>query len=518
MRKAICICLALLLAAAWLPAVAEEDDDGQDYAAWCRLDGDTLTVYEGLKLLGWYSGDYIYDPDAEDWTFVDHEDEEALFDEEDSLCFGGDEIAFSRIELPSTLERIGSDAFYWQHFTEFTAPRSIVKIYGEAFVYCSFGVFRLEAELPYDQIRRGLYDCRVYAWDVPADHPLYKCVDGALLSRDGKTLVAYPNGRQDVHWDVPAGVEVIGPWAFDNPYLKTVSLPAGLREIGDYAFAGCTRLQSVALPLTVEKIGRNVFSECVSLELVSLPRGLEVEKKSGEWVNYYDDSALKYRGDNGDTLLEKDPDADDEPEGYLSVYSPARLAAEEWVPVYRTEQGGEPILYLPGNYLVRADEAQNGRCEIADVRNLSVMGWVETALVRPIVNETLFLYAEDRARPPESAGWDADEAEYLLMGPVVMFYRPGGEEGLLCPIQEAALCRLADGPEGDYGIVFASDPDAMIPLRKDRNGETLEELDSGTQVKLLEKTDGWARVSTGFETGWVPEAQVKIIPKTDKGV
>ena len=38
----------------------------------------------------------------------------------------------------------------------------------------------------YDQIRRGLYDCQVYAWDVPADHPLYKCVDGALLSRDGK--------------------------------------------------------------------------------------------------------------------------------------------------------------------------------------------------------------------------------------------------------------------------------------------------------------------------------------------
>ena len=141
----------------------------------------------------------------------------------------------------------------------------------------------------------------VGAYEAPEGHPLYKTVDGVLFTKDGKTLLSYSTGRTATHYDVPKGVERIADQAFINEYLQTISLPIGLKEVGDYGFSGCTRLQSIALPLTVTKIGKDIFSDCVSLELVSLPEGMEAERYENDfWIAYYSDDRI-FRGDNGDT-------------------------------------------------------------------------------------------------------------------------------------------------------------------------------------------------------------------------
>lgn len=52
--------------------------------------------------------------------------------------------------------------------------------------------------------------------------------------------------------------------------------PSHCREIGDFAFLGCSNLRSIELPATIRKIGEGAFRECVSLEHVNLPAGVEV--------------------------------------------------------------------------------------------------------------------------------------------------------------------------------------------------------------------------------------------------
>ena len=163
-------------------------------------------------------------------------------------------------------------------------------------------MLRIESTLPAQDILYSFYDCTIDAYEVPEDHPLYQAIDGVLFSKDGKTLLAYPGGRMDEHYDVPAGVEHIWPYAFGTDYLKTISLPIGLKTIGSGAFATCGRLQSIAVPLTVTEIGDYAFWRCVSLELVSLPDGLTINKDiNPRHVQYYTNDFL-YRGDNGDTL------------------------------------------------------------------------------------------------------------------------------------------------------------------------------------------------------------------------
>lgn len=117
----------------------------------------------------------------------------------------------------------------------------------------------------------------------------FKDIDGVLLSKDGKTLMLYPacygqtptekKGEYEypTAYVVPQGVEHISCFAFlKNEHLRDLTLPDSLREIGDMAFFGCSRLGAYeydeatdsllgtgfTLPDGLELIGSDAFSKC----------------------------------------------------------------------------------------------------------------------------------------------------------------------------------------------------------------------------------------------------------------
>ena len=304
MKRILLLLLALVLLCP--AALGEEEAPPYDWRAdweesgydqYADVQDNTLIVFEGVTALGEarkYRWDFELDTDVE----IEPKFESGpLFDG----CILDDRPPL-QVSLPPTLRYLGMQAFYFFHFTSFTLPEQLEVLESNAFVYCHFDVFRIESTLPAQDILYSFYDCTIDAYEVPEDHPLYQAIDGVLFSKDGKTLLAYPGGRTDEHYDVPAGVEHIWPYAFGTDYLKTISLPIGLKTIGNGAFSDCGRLQSIAIPLTVTEIGDYAFWRCVSLELVSLPDGLTANKNDNpRFVQYYTDDFI-YRGDNGDTL------------------------------------------------------------------------------------------------------------------------------------------------------------------------------------------------------------------------
>ena len=305
MKRIFLLLLALVLLCP--AALGEEEAPPYDWRAdweesgydqYADVQDDTLIVFEGVTALGearkyrWDSElgtDVKIEPKFENGPrFLD-----LMFD---ASC------PPHQVSLPSTLRYLGIESFCLFDFTSFTLPEQLEVLESNAFVYCHFDVFRIESTLPAQDIVYSFYDCTIDAYEVPEDHPLYQAIAGVLFSKDGKTLLAYPGGRMDEHYDVPAGVEHIWPYAFGTDYLKTISLPIGLKTIGNGAFSDCGRLQSIAIPLTVTEIGDYAFWGCVSLELVSLPNGLTINKDiNPRHAQYYTDDFI-YRGDNGDTL------------------------------------------------------------------------------------------------------------------------------------------------------------------------------------------------------------------------
>lgn len=116
----------------------------------------------------------------------------------------------------------------------------------------------------------------------------YKVDNGAILTADGKTLVAAPAVE---NYTVPEGVETIMEGAFaDNTNLTSVVIPKSVKTIGISAFEGCSNLNSVDIQGAV-KIESNAFKGTTSLGSIDIPAGSTYKTSDFESTTKINDSS-----------------------------------------------------------------------------------------------------------------------------------------------------------------------------------------------------------------------------------
>lgn len=121
----------------------------------------------------------------------------------------------TQITLPDTVETIGNYAFSGCGLTEVTIPASVKDLTPNAFSGNPFA-----------------------AYTVASGNSEYCAVDGVLFSKDRQTLVSYPSGKNGELYQIPDGVETVSSSAFEGTTaLRTVTIPASVTEIGNYAFS-----------------------------------------------------------------------------------------------------------------------------------------------------------------------------------------------------------------------------------------------------------------------------------------
>ncbi len=72
---------------------------------------------------------------------------------------------------------------------------------------------------------------------------------------------------------LPQETEIIGHLAFVNNILEEITLPQGLKQIGDYAFYYCENLTRIEIPDSVKQLGEGTFKGC-DIEHVKLSNNL----------------------------------------------------------------------------------------------------------------------------------------------------------------------------------------------------------------------------------------------------
>ena len=88
----------------------------------------------------------------------------------------------------------------------------------------------------------------------------FKLIDGVLYSKDGKTLVLYPAGKEGSVYTVEDGTETLGAYAFCATELETIIFPEGFKTIDSVRISFNSKLRYLVLPSTLTKLFELPFS------------------------------------------------------------------------------------------------------------------------------------------------------------------------------------------------------------------------------------------------------------------
>lgn len=219
------------------------------------------------------------------------------------------------IELPSTLTRIGPNAFYGSNIKELVLPENFNSISSNALSYSEIERIILPADIY--SIYTSICECKQLKEIVVTGkfvdlesghmstlfhyirHPVkitfaessnYTIQDGAVIRKSDNAYLcneSYLEKPEDKITELnipsyvrsfclvdpksvaienvylPDNIEIIGHDAFNsNSYIKTIRWPKNLKKIEDRAFIHSSLEGIVEIPPTVEEIGRDAFTYC----------------------------------------------------------------------------------------------------------------------------------------------------------------------------------------------------------------------------------------------------------------
>ncbi|MBR3857983.1 MAG: leucine-rich repeat protein [Bacteroidaceae bacterium] len=544
--------LMALVLAAMLPfaalAEADPDEDWDEHAPvydWEVRDG-TMFVKDGVEYLGYLTLD-----DEEQYGSLVNFD---LSYELDAFHFDPEELpeSFDKLHLPSSLRIVGNYAFYNVHFfEEINLPEGLEEMHNGCMEFCSAKQVTLPATVRLVEPGAFIDAYNLETIEVSPDNPWYTSVDGVLYTKDKATLVAYPPGRDDQHFDVPAGVKEIGEMAFCGDWsLHSVSLPFGVERIDRAGFSGCVYLEAVSLPPTLREIEVRAFADCVLLERINLPRHVVAVNEDGEKIKadtVFDNTPALKDCWMKESLSQEDkqtPETHEDNWQYtfddvdlFGIVNPEDARAT--VEVYESIYDRNAVTSLPCGDTIRVLGISESWCKIqwneADRGICNGYMPTDSLLIRrtwePLYHLTAATPAHqgityrigrgridipaDRIEEPlipekDSIAYPSQCGQWICCG---LDTEDGYRYAYFAPA-DLNLTRYDTHDGKTYGMVVSDDLRDRLNLRAkpDKGSESLGKYFSGTQVEILEEQGDWYKVRVDFQEGWMMKEYVRIVP------
>ena len=195
------------------------------------------------------------------------------------------DCSFSSINLPSSLTDIGNKAFYrCSELASITLPSSITTINDSTFQGCS----KLDnLVIPNSITSIGNYSfsgCKLTNITIPnsVTQMGIRAFSGCKF-----TSFTFPESITEIpnyifqsctnlqYCKLPNNLTLIGDGAFrDCNHLKEINIPEGVTQIGQGAFTSCEQLTEIKIPNTVKKIKDIAFSCCQGLTSLFIPKSV----------------------------------------------------------------------------------------------------------------------------------------------------------------------------------------------------------------------------------------------------
>lgn len=149
-----------------------------------------------------------------------------------------------------------------------------------------------------DELRIGaFYNCKVLkAIEVEGGNTAYKAMDGVLYTADGKTIVAYPAGKEAEVFEIPKGVNAIEELAFHGTEGTEIRLvmDADLLNAGGVYPMASDVVNAVVIPEDATFLAYETFDTLSKISTMYLNGQCEFE--TGTYIdskgNTYDDGKI----------------------------------------------------------------------------------------------------------------------------------------------------------------------------------------------------------------------------------
>lgn len=179
--------------------------------------------------------------------------------------------ALKSINLPSTVDSIGYEAFCNTGLESFTLPKSVTKLGSEFIANAPITAFKVEE----GNTHFAVYDGAIYSadkrllWAAPVKGlTSFKVLDGCLGICGGAFSQC-----EATEITLPESLVAIDSFGFCEAKVEKINFPAGLKQIGEQGFAG-TNLTDVTLPEGCTVVYQATFAQCPKLKTVTLPKTL----------------------------------------------------------------------------------------------------------------------------------------------------------------------------------------------------------------------------------------------------
>ncbi len=191
------------------------------------------------------TGGYYFTPDGD---AGDPDADAAEFEVEDGMLvrYNGSDAT---VRVPAGVTAIGQAAFMGNEtVAEVILPDTLESIYSLAFSGCT-ALSRIEIPASVSRIDSEAFGrcTSLEGHLVDPESPYYTVEDGILFTADRSALCDYPAGKEGASYAIPDNVTMVMYWAFQgNPYLETVSVPAGITELF-CTFGYCPSLREITV-------------------------------------------------------------------------------------------------------------------------------------------------------------------------------------------------------------------------------------------------------------------------------
>lgn len=411
------------------------------------------------------------------------------------------------LSLPGTLKTIGEYTFAWSGgFETLTIPEGVEMIQSGALSYME-GVQTIHLPGTVRGVEMGAFNgnADLKAFIVDEANQNFCARDGALYSKDGKTLIKYPDGKGK-EWTVPEGTVEILEEALSLSSLESLRLGEGLEVLTNFAVASCYSLRELYLPASLREIEESAFPH-VPLQKVEVAEGNTHFETDGyalyqvegaELIRFYNNEAASYNIRPGTRRIQ--PNAFSNKEKLESVTVPRGVTAIEESTFYQCM--ALTAVQLPIT-LEEIKQSAFGNCvslqRVTLPPNMTrIEGWA-FANCMALTGLTI----------PESIV-EIEDYAFESCPDLLLTVKPGTYGETFAKIFNAKQKKAPEGPRPLYGIVANDNKGTPLDLRSgpSANSESLGQYQNGTAALILSEENGWLHVAIGGAEGYMESRSV----------